>query len=733
MSAGVTNVFSIRGFRMDDVPPPDTIPLAQAAAGIPLFPAQTDIDPHPKAPMPAVRWRQEATTDPTTTRQWLRRWPNAAIGWPIPQGIVVFDIDGEEGLKQWAALWAPHGGVPDLPHVVTPSGGRHYYFALPPDVTHGNTLGALLPKVEDGAIDVRGYGGYVIAPGSWMPSAGVAYEAAGSVYPILNPPEIPSWLLKILQGSRCKDQPKREAAPAREVNHGTPSGGSRDQNAHPRVQAWAEKGIGDEIDRLAACGAGGRNDQLNKSAMALGQFVAAGFLDRREAEALLEQACATNGLTADDGVKSVRATIWSGMTKGLTEPRAIPDSIRAVIENDWSAAEFGRRAVAPALARMADRTTFGRETSEVIEAPGQSEDDLLPVLPASALAGQPVPEQEWLIKDVIVANNVAIVGGDGGTGKSLLALQLAHSVASGAPWLGFDVQRGKAMYLSAEDELGELHRRLHAMGADFANLPGLFIAPLAGLDALLAAPNAGRDAPLAPTKLFHLLRKRVAEYRPSLLVLDTLADLFGGNEIIRSQVRQFIGMLRGLALEYRVTVVLLAHPSQAGKNSGDGSSGSTAWNNSVRSRLYLFRPQDGDPDVRVLELKKSNRSSIGTQITLRYLDGQFVREDAGAVAAVDKRRLAERVFLDLLRNLPSKKYVSHNPGSNYAPAYFVSLNGAQGISVNLFKAAMNRLLDSREIEISEYGPPSRRRSYLALAGTVDTPSRDGETSDEQVE
>lgn len=120
--------------------------------------------------------------------------------------------------------------------------------------------------------------------------------------------------------------------------------------------------------------------------------------------------------------------------------------------------------------------------------------------------------------------------------------------------------------------------------------------------------------------------------RPALLVLDTLADFFGGNENDRAQARQFIGMLRGLAIRHDCAVLLLSHPSVAGISSGVGSSGSTAWNNSVRSRLYLSRVtgEDGyepNPDARRLAVKKSNYGRIGAEILLHWDKGVFVAEE----------------------------------------------------------------------------------------------------------
>jgi AAA domain len=47
---------------------------------------------------------------------------------------------------------------------------------------------------------------------------------------------------------------------------------------------------------------------------------------------------------------------------------------------------------------------------------------------AASLEGKPVPEREWLVRDLIPAKNVTLLYGDGGTGKSLLALQLGAAV-----------------------------------------------------------------------------------------------------------------------------------------------------------------------------------------------------------------------------------------------------------------------------------------------------------------
>ena len=165
---------------------------------------------------------------------------------------------------------------------------------------------------------------------------------------------------------------------------------------------------------------------------------------------------------------------------------------------------------------------------------------------AAELHGKAIPPRLWHVAGLIPAGTVTTLNGDGGTGKSLLALQLTVATALGRPWLGQGVATGGALFICAEDDRDELHRRLadivQAEGVSLGDLDKLTLRSLAGKDALLAVPDPG-DL-MAETPLFVALDKWLSEHRPTLVVLDTLADLFGGNEVNRSQARQFIGMLR---------------------------------------------------------------------------------------------------------------------------------------------------------------------------------------------
>jgi hypothetical protein len=109
-------------------------------------------------------------------------------------GIFVVDLDvgvNKDGTPKsgFAALDQLAAGrpVPDTLRVMTPSGGVHLYFNLPPDAYVPCSRSELAPGV-----DVRGHGGFVVGPGSPHKSGGIYQEVPG---PLCDAPE---WLLALV-------------------------------------------------------------------------------------------------------------------------------------------------------------------------------------------------------------------------------------------------------------------------------------------------------------------------------------------------------------------------------------------------------------------------------------------------------------------------------------------------------------------------------------------------------
>lgn len=349
------------------------------------------------------------------------------------------------------------------------------------------------------------------------------------------------------------------------------------------------------------------------------------------------------------------------------------------------------------------------------------------IIDAPALARDLEPSRGWTVPEVIPDETLTLLSGPGGEGKSTLALQLGVDMRTNGEWLGIKVKQGPVVYLSSEDERRDVRDNLRAIlkarGRSLAHCPGLHIISLADRDACLAGA-ASKTAKLEPTALWKALEGVIERRKPALVIFDALADLYGGDENIRRQVRAFIILLKRLAIRLKVAVLLVAHPSLAGINSGSGLSGSTDWHNGPRARLYLARPKDGDgkkalnPDVRTLTVMKVQWAQEGTVFRLRRQEGAFVYEarEGGANSPYDEAAAtakAERIFLELLQTYEQQgRRVSSTPGSNYAPSVFAGDEEADGVTNKAFARAMNKLFKANRIHIEQSGPPSKRRAQL---------------------
>lgn len=139
--------------------------LAYAARGWPVFPCK----PHAKEPLTAHGLR-DATTSAPGIAAWWGRWPdaNVAIATGVQAGLVVVDVDARHaGREVLRDLEAEYGQFPTTPHVLTGGGGDHYYFAHPG--------GHVKSRPVAPGIDIKGDGGYVVAPPSVHPT-GPTYE-----------------------------------------------------------------------------------------------------------------------------------------------------------------------------------------------------------------------------------------------------------------------------------------------------------------------------------------------------------------------------------------------------------------------------------------------------------------------------------------------------------------------------------------------------------------------------
>lgn len=325
----------------------------------------------------------------------------------------------------------------------------------------------------------------------------------------------------------------------------------------------------------------------------------------------------------------------------------------------------------------------------------------------------PIPERRWLVADMIPMLNVTMLSGDGGVGKTIVALQLMVACALGKLWLGRQTRPCKVFGLFAEDDEGELHRRLADIArhydAELGDLENLQLCSRVGLENSMMEWRSPWE-PGETTWLHAEVMNHALDFGAELVVGDSLHDIFAGEENRRVQARQFVQGMREIAREIVGAVVITAHPSLSGRNTGTGESGSTAWNNAVRSRLYLTEADEGTE--RILKTMKSNYGPAGGEIRMRWNEGVYeaITEETGMLGSI-KRGTAEKAFLDCLDHVRSegREVTDRSRAGNFAPRVFGERPEATGYDRRTLERAMERLFARKVIRLDTYGDrPSRQ-------------------------
>jgi hypothetical protein len=265
--------------------------LDYAARGFAVFPCL------PRSKLPAFPGGfKNGTTNPATLRRWWLANPeyNIGIATGVRSGIWVLDVDGAYGAVALGVLEATYGPLPTLASVT--SNGCHLWFryTCPIPCSADDRIGR--------GLDVRGDGGYVLAPPSVHPD-GPAYRFTNNRTPAV----APDWLVSLTRKPPPKPITSKIVWPSRPGGSGS----------------YGKAALEHEIAALAHALPGGRNAALNRASFRLHQLVAGGELDGAEVRNRLLDAAIANGLMSDpqDGPRSVQATIVSGARAGLQHPR----------------------------------------------------------------------------------------------------------------------------------------------------------------------------------------------------------------------------------------------------------------------------------------------------------------------------------------------------------------------------------------------------------------------------
>lgn len=423
---------------------------------------------HPRTPHGLA----DASADESVIAAWWRRWPYANVGivTGTRSGLVVVDVD-DGGADAIAALEARHEPLPATLANHTRPGRVHLIFRHP---------GILIPnsvrKLGPG-LDVRGDGGYIVAPPSRHPD-GHLYawgpDLRGRLVP--EPAPMPAWLVELTRRDRRREPVPATIAPRPAGTGGTPYG---------------RKALEGEVATLRSTGEGSRNDQLNTSAFKLFRLVAGGELD--DAEVVAELAAAARGIGLED--REASRTIDSARAAAFGQPRQAPERPRREPPKPASKASTNGGGTP---VRVVPPENPPKEPSRLKVARVE-----LTPLDLGALFANPPPPARFLLEPHVLERRRHWVFGAAESGKSMWAAWVACRLTR---------QGRRVVYVSQENPLDEEVRRLQRLGPDLARLAFYHDT---GID--LARPD-------------HRAALMKAAEGAALVVLDTLTACWSGNE-----------------------------------------------------------------------------------------------------------------------------------------------------------------------------------------------------------
>lgn len=190
-------------------------------------------------------------------------------------------------------------------------------------------------------------------------------------------------------------------------------------------------------------------------------------------------------------------------------------------------------------------------------------------------------DPRWLIDGVLPDKSFTMLYGESGSGKSFLALDWALSVAHGRPWMGRSVEDGDVVYIAAEDAADLKYRRRAWL---LSHLPKRLTAKDSEppVERVAYMPEAWDIVAGYPTLVKDI---RALGWHPRLVVLDTLARCFDGDENSAQEVGALIKGCDAVRHAFPKTTVLVVH--HTGKDPDRGARGSSALKAALDTEMLL--------------------------------------------------------------------------------------------------------------------------------------------------
>jgi len=263
---------------------------------------------------------KDATLDANVIKMWWAKWPSANVGLCTGTEIDVIDVDG--AIAEYNQLTRDNGIPEHVATVVTGrgEGGIHVYCTPGGNKTIPSGKHGLPDKIE-----VKGVGGYVVAPPSRHVSGGTYTYMKRIDGDIAGQIPLDQWLSKL-------EKPPAPVIPIRPAPPNLPP------NTPPNtanVQAYRDAVIRSACEAITTTGSGGRWMALATVAVPkIARGIAGGLIERSVGLYALHNAAAQSGLESDE-LARIPALVDIMLSQGINEPIYPPADTNAALTCGW--------------------------------------------------------------------------------------------------------------------------------------------------------------------------------------------------------------------------------------------------------------------------------------------------------------------------------------------------------------------------------------------------------------
>jgi KaiC/GvpD/RAD55 family RecA-like ATPase len=306
-----------------------------------------------------------------------------------------------------------------------------------------------------------------------------------------------------------------------------------------------------------------------------------------------------------------------------------------------------------------------------------------------ALLKREVTPPEFVVDGLIPRRGVTMLTGEGGIGKSWVAIELAYSVGSGSRFLGqFDCLEGPVLIVDLENDESTIARRAQKITTGRMELDGKseYISAFIVRKDDLGQATLHIDDEKGKKKLC----ETIEGCSPVLMIVDPLVAVHSKDENDNMAMRQVIMTLQEIARHYNLAVLIIHHPRKRGviNDGGQMIRGASDLRNAVDSHLFIRKVSK---EQAIIEHDKSRHAPPVAKFTIEMTDSEdglatYIRYSGSTTESMEKEAAARECLISILQESGECKR-----------SQLLGKADAEGVSKSTAERALRNLLTERKV------------------------------------